>query len=71
MVPEEGSERALRFQKNRQCLQDVVKDVISRRREGSTGEEHVPFVDSLLQSGVPDDQVRMRQRCIYDVQWNL
>ena len=56
MVPEEGSERDVEFKKNRQYLKDVVKGVIDRRREGGGG-EHVPFVDNLLQSGVPDDQV--------------
>lgn len=54
--PDEGSERDVNFQKNRQFLHDVVKGVINRRREGAS-EEHVPFVDNLLQSGVPDDQV--------------
>lgn len=54
--PEEGSERDLNFLKNRQFMHDVVKGVINRRREGSS-EEHVPFIDNLLQSGVPDDQV--------------
>ena len=34
-----------------------MKRVISQRREGG-GEEYVPFIDNLLQSGVPDDQVR-------------
>ena len=44
------------FEKNRQCLRGIVKDAISRHQQG-IGEEHVPFIDSLLQSGVPDDQV--------------
>lgn len=56
MDPDDGSERDVNFQKNRQFLQDVVKGVIDRRREGAS-EEHVPFIDNLLQSGVPDDQV--------------
>ena len=51
-----GSERDVEFEKNRQYLRDVVKGVISRRREGLGG-EHVPFIDNLLQSGVPEDQV--------------
>ena len=54
--PPEGSDRDVEFQKNRGYLRDVVKGVISRRREGLGG-EHVPFIDNLLQSGVPDDQV--------------
>ena len=57
-MPEEGSERDLEFKKNRGCLQDVVKGVISRRREGQ-GDEHVPFIDNLLQSGVPEDQASL------------
>ena len=44
------------FEKNTQCLRDIVKDAISRRQQGIGG-EHIPFIDSLLQSGVPDDQV--------------
>ena len=51
-----GSERDVEFEKNRQYLRDVVKGVIGRRREGLGG-EHVPFIDNLLQSGVPEDQV--------------
>ena len=54
--PPEGSERDVDFEKNRGYLRDVVKGVIGRRREGLGG-EHVPFIDNLLQSGVPDDQV--------------
>jgi cytochrome P450 family 20 subfamily A len=54
--PPEGSERDVDFEKNRGYLRDVVKGVIDRRREGLGG-EHVPFIDNLLQSGVPDDQV--------------
>ena len=36
-----------------------MKGVTSRRREGLGG-EHVPFIDSLLQSGIPDDQVAIQ-----------
>lgn len=32
-----------------------MRDVIARRREGR-GEDHVPFIDNLLQSGVDEDQ---------------
>ena len=46
----------MEFEKNRQYLRDVVKRVISCRHEGLGG-EHVPFIDSLLQSGVSDEQV--------------
>ena len=57
--PPEGSERDRELQKNVKFLRDVVKRVISQRREGG-GEEYVPFIDNLLQSGVPDEQVRER-----------
>ena len=53
--PPEDSKRTVDFDKNRQFLKDVVKGVIHRRRDGS-GEEHVPFIDNLLQSGVAEDQ---------------
>ena len=53
--PPEGSERDVAFHKSREYLHSVVKEVINRRREGK-GEEDVPFIDHLLQSGVPEDQ---------------
>jgi len=31
-------------------MRDVVKRVLQQRREGE-GEEHIPFIDNLLQSG--------------------
>ena len=55
-VPEKGSERVMEFERNRQYLREVVKNVISRRKEGLGG-DHVPFIDNLLQSGVSEDQV--------------
>ena len=54
--PPETSEREANFQKNRQFMRDVVKRVLQQRREGE-GEEHIPFIDNLLQSGVPEEQV--------------
>jgi len=36
-------------------MRDVVKRVLQQRREGE-GEEHIPFIDNLLQSGVPEEQ---------------
>ena len=32
-----------------------MKRVLQQRREGE-GEEHIPFIDNLLQSGVPEEQ---------------
>ena len=55
--PPEGSERDTAFKKNRGFMRDVVKAVIAQRKEGG-GDEHIPFIDNLLQSGVPDDQAR-------------
>ena len=55
--PPEGSERDTAFKKNCQYMKDMVKVVIAQRREGG-GEENIPFIDNLLQSGVPDDQAR-------------
>ena len=49
-------ERAVEFEKNKQYLRDVVKAALTHRREGRGG-EHVPFIDSLLQSGVSEEQV--------------
>ena len=70
--PPEGSERDTAFKKNRGFMRDVVKSVIAQRREGG-GDEHIPFIDNLLQSGVPDDQARemitthmyLHARCAY------
>ena len=55
--PPEGNERDTAFKKNCGFMKDLAKAVIAQRREGG-GEEHIPFIDNLLQSGVPDDQVR-------------
>ena len=58
MDPAEGSERQIKFQKNRQFIADLVKNVIQQRKDGEEGEEeHVPFIDNLLQSAVPEEQV--------------
>ena len=77
VVPPEGSERDTAFKKNRGFMRDVVKSVIAQRREGG-GDEHIPFIDNLLQSGVPDDQARemitthmyLHARCVC-VRWPL
>ena len=58
MDPAAGSERQLKFQKHRQFIVDLVKDVIQQRKDGQEGEEeYVPFIDNLLQSAVPEEQV--------------
>ena len=58
MDPPEGSERQVKFQKHRQFIVDLVRDAIQQRKDGKEGEEeHVPFIDNLLQSAVPEEQV--------------
>ena len=58
MHPAEGSERQIKFQKYRQFIVDLVRDAIQQRKDGEEGEdEHVPFIDNLLQSAVPEEQV--------------
>ena len=55
--PEPGSEREREFNTNLQSMKDAVLRVISRRREGSITED-IPFIDALLQTQVPEEQVR-------------
>ena len=63
MDPPEGSERQVNFQKHHQFIVDLVRDAIQQHKDGKEGEEeHVPFIDNLLQSGVPEEQVCA---CVY------
>ena len=39
-----------------QQMKDTIQKVITKRQNGE-GEESIPFIDALLQSGVPDKQV--------------
>ena len=54
--PEADSDREKDFQHNLQILKDMVHRIVQARREGQSREE-LPFIDALLQSGVPEEQV--------------
>ena len=54
--PEADSDREKDFQRNLQSLKDIVRRIVQARKEGQDGEE-LPFIDALLQSGVPEEQV--------------
>ena len=63
MNPLDGSERQVKFQKHRQFIVDLVRDEIQHRKDEKEGaEEHVPFIDNLLQCAVPEEQVCA---CVY------
>ena len=55
--PEPGSAREKLCNDYSQQMKDTIQKVITRRRNGEDGEESVPFIDALLQSGMPDEQV--------------
>ena len=54
--PEADSDREKDFQHNLQSMKDIVRSIVHARREGK-GSEDLPFIDALLQSGVPEKQV--------------
>ena len=54
--PEPGSVREKELQSCCQQMRCKLQDVIDKRRNGQSMES-VPFIDALLQSGVPDKQV--------------
>ena len=54
--PEPGSEREKLFNDYSQQMRDTVQRVITKRHSGEE-EENIPFIDNLLQSGAPDEQV--------------
>ena len=58
-LPTPGSDREKMFNEYSQQLRDVIQEVVEKRQSGEE-QESVPFMDSLLQSGVPDEQVRNR-----------
>lgn len=55
-LPEAGSERERVFNESLGLIRDVILSVVKKRKDGTEAEE-VPFVDALLQSQVPDEQV--------------
>ena len=54
--PQPGSEREKMYNDYSQQMKDTVQRVITKRQSGEE-EETIPFIDNLLQSGVPDEQV--------------
>jgi len=54
--PTPGSDREKMLTGYSQQLRDVMQEVVRKRRSGEE-QESVPFIDSLLQSGAPDEQV--------------
>ena len=54
--PQPGSARERMFNDYSQQMKDTIQKVITKRRNGEE-KESVPFIDALLQSGVPDEQV--------------
>ena len=55
--PEAGSERERLFNESLASIRDVILSVVRARKDG-TETVDIPFIDALLQSQVPDDQVR-------------
>jgi len=54
--PIPGSDREKMFKGYSQQLRDVIQEVVRKRQSGEE-QESIPFIDSLLQSGIPDEQV--------------
>jgi len=54
--PETGSDREKEFNDDLQQIQNKLRNIIDKRRNGQE-QDHVPFIDALLQSSVPDEQV--------------
>jgi len=54
--PEPGSTRELELKDSCQQMKNKLQHVIDRRRNGED-QSSIPFIDALLQSGVPDEQV--------------
>jgi len=54
--PEPGSDREKEFNDGIQQMTNSIQSVIDRRRNGEE-QDDIPFIDALLQSGVPDEQV--------------
>ena len=53
-LPEEGDGRMERFNKNRDYMRDVVKDIIRKRRGQKNKEDHI-LLDSLMDADFVDD----------------
>ena len=57
--PEPGSDREKEFNDGIQQIRNIIQSVVDRRRNGEE-QENIPFIDALLQSDVPDEQVSIR-----------
>ena len=55
-LPEPGSDREKEFNYGVQQIKNIIQSVVDRRRNGEE-QENIPFIDALLQSDVPDEQV--------------
>ena len=55
--PEPGSDREKEFNDAAQQIKNRIQSVIDRRRNGEE-QDNIPFIDALLQSSVPDEQVK-------------
>jgi len=56
-LPTPGSDREKMFQDCTQKFRDIIHEVVQKKRSGEE-QKSIPFLDSLLQSGAPDEQVR-------------
>ena len=54
--PEPGSAREKMFNDYHQQMKDTIQRAITKRHNGE-GNENIPFIDGLLQSGATDEQV--------------
>ena len=54
--PEEGSEREKQFKESLEKLNEMVLNILRSRKEGDDTTD-IPFIDALLQSAVPEEQV--------------
>ena len=61
--PESGSNREKEFKNALQQIKSKLKNIIDRRRNGEE-QDDIPFIDALLQSSVPDEQVIIP--CMWD-----
>ena len=59
-APEEGSERAKKFEEDKKVMMDIVSRVIQTRRGevGSGNLEELPFIDAMLQNYSDEGKVR-------------
>ena len=54
--PDPGSNREREFNENLKNMKDTVLKVVNNRRNGVDTNE-IPFIDALLQTQAPDEQV--------------